>query len=91
MPWYISGAYLFNSYFWQVKIPYAIWGMVAAALAAFYMAEEFNNRLMGNIGFKPMAKVSNGITYSFIHSWITFPIFIPIMKWGDDVVAWHEK
>ena len=92
MPWLLSVGYLSNYYIWQVKYDYLVWAFFIALGFTGTMMMEFNNRIMFNLGRKPMEGVASKAIYSFWHSWLTYPVFIPtalavpsLREWGGDL------
>lgn len=91
MPYFLSLGYLAYYYIWQVQIAYPMWFMVIGAGFTGLMFVEFNNRMMQNMGIKPMEGIKQKWYYSWLHSWLTFPVFLPLMIYGESFSkAWYE-
>lgn len=91
MPWFMTFGYFTSYYIWQIKMDYAIWGFFMALGFYGHASIEVLNRGMGNFGIKPMSDTWSKVKYSFIYSWVTYPVFIPVMMWAEPVVAAFDK
>lgn len=80
----MSIGYLTDYYLWQVKLPWT-------TALFFYLTSGFTSvihwwidRIMINMGIRPMHGTKSKIKYSLVYTWLTYPSYLPFFFWYED-------
>jgi thioesterase domain-containing protein len=69
--------YLSQYYIWQVKFQWPTYLFFFSTLTFVAATSYWIDRLMMNIGVKPMSSVTGKGVYSWFYTWLTYPTYIP--------------
>lgn len=85
---YLAVAYWVQYYIWQVKFtfPVAVFFFMASGITA--ILSFWLDRLMMNMGYRPMNTVWDKVKYSILYSWLTYPSYLPFFFFVRDFEKW---
>lgn len=80
----LSVMYLVQYYFWQVQMPWLTYVFFFWTAGFVTVMHWWLDRLMINMGVRPMHDMMSKLKYSVIYSWLTYPSYIPFFFFYSD-------
>jgi len=80
----MSIGYLTEYYLWQVKFPWttALFFFLTGGLMS--VIHWWIDRIMINMGIRPMHGTISKIKYGLVYTWLTYPTYMPFFFWYED-------
>ncbi len=76
--------YLGNYYLWQVHFPWDTYLFFFATGGFTMVVSYWLDRIMINMGVRPMDTMKDKVKYSLLYTWLTYPSYIPFFFFLED-------
>jgi hypothetical protein len=88
---YLTIGYLTQYYIWQVKFtwPTALFFLWTGSLTS--IVHYWTDRLMMNMGVRPMSNTWSKVKYSILYTWLTYPSYIPFFFYYESFLQFWSR
>ncbi|MGE4133131.1 MAG: hypothetical protein AB7F86_15925 [Bdellovibrionales bacterium] len=76
---------------WQVKFAWPAYLFFFWTAGLTSIIHYWTDRLMMNMGVRPMATTWGKVKYSLLYTWLTYPTYIPFFFFVKDFVKWWDQ